>query len=604
MGTPRTYLEQLNRSQLARLLLVGLAIGILSAYGAIAVRYWISGTQFLAFGVSTETLGSFAANLAPWQIYAALMGGGLIIGLMLKFLPLNDRPEGVADVIDAANFNNGRMSLKRGLSAALVSATSLGVGASAGREGPVVHLGATLAGALSTRFNLPPQTARILLGCAVAAAVAASFNAPLAGAVFAHEIVLGHLALRSFGPIVIASVAGTVICRTHIGVEPAFLIPDYTITTAFEYPAFALLGLLCGVLAAIFVRTSLRTAQIVDGWRIPLILRPVLGGALVATIAIAFPQVLGVGYEATDMALKEELPLLLLLTLIAAKAIATILTLAFRFGGGVFSPALYIGAMLGGAFGIVAISLGPAIGQTYGLYALAGMGAVASAIMGAPLSTILIVFELTGDYQLTTAVMVAVVMSNITTQGLSVPSYFTNQLEMRGRSLSGGFGRARARLEQIGAIIDPAPITIRDDMAGDDLITALREPAQDPDAHPFVVVDSENQPLGLIVEADIVRALFTPNPAATAMDIMHPIEAVPRGDTVEHVIAVMKTAHLPALPVIDMDGKLVGMVREREALAHYASALEAAESEAAGDKTQAPPKAPLRQPPSRSNPSK
>ncbi len=585
METPITYLEKLNRSQLARLLLVGLLIGVLSAYGAIALRYWISGTQFMAFGVYTETLGTFAAGLAPWRLYAALMGGGLLIGLLLRFLPLNDRPQGVADVIEAANFNNGRMSLKRGLSSALVSATSLGVGASAGREGPVVHLGAAIAGAISTRFNLPPQSARTLLGCAIAAAVAASFNAPLAGAIFAHEIVLGHLALRSFGPIVIASVAGTVICRTHIGVEPAFLIPDYTITTAFEYPAFALLGLLCGIMAAIFVRSSLRTAQFVDGLPIPLILRPVLGGALVATIAVFFPQVLGVGYEATDMALKEEFSLLLLIALVFAKGVATMLTLAFRFGGGVFSPGLYLGAMVGGAFGIIAISAGPAIGQTYGLYALAGMGAMASAIMGAPLSTILIVFELTGDYQLTTAVMVAVVMSNITTQGLSVPSYFTKQLEGRGRSLIGGFGRARARMEQIGAIVDPDPITLPGDMAGEDLITALREPAQDPDAHPFVVIDSDGKPLGLVLEADIVRALFTPDHTASALDILHEAEAVPRGDTVEHAIALMKTAHLPALPVIDMDGKLVGIVRERDALAHYATALEAAESEAAGDKT-------------------
>ncbi|MGB1087046.1 MAG: chloride channel protein, partial [Alphaproteobacteria bacterium] len=225
MGIVRTYFDRLQQSQTARLLIIGLAIGILSAYGAIAFRLWISGTQFAAFGFSGEALGSYVTSLEPWRLYAALMGGGLLVGLMLKYLPLNDRPEGVADVIDAANFKNGHMSLSRGLSAALVSATSLGVGASAGREGPVVHLGATLAGAIANRLNMPPQAARTLLGCGIAAAVAASFNAPLAGAIFAHEIVLGHFALRSFGPIVIASVAGTVICRLHIGAAPAFIIP-------------------------------------------------------------------------------------------------------------------------------------------------------------------------------------------------------------------------------------------------------------------------------------------------------------------------------------------------------------------------------------------
>ena len=249
-------------------------------------------------------------------------------------------------------------------------------------------------------MRLAPSQGRTLLGCGVAAAVAASFNAPIAGVFFALEVVLGHYALRAFAPIVMASVVGTLVTRAHYGNFPAFIIPEYAIVSFWEFPAFILLGAVCALAAIIFTRSVFFVEdRMVKHVPLPRWSHPVVGGLLVGVIAIQFPHVLGVGYEATDAALREQLSLSLMLALIVFKTAATAISLGSGFGGGVFTPSLFIGAMTGSAFGIVASMAFPELAASHGLYAIVGMGAVAGAVLGAPISTFLIVFELVADYE-------------------------------------------------------------------------------------------------------------------------------------------------------------------------------------------------------------
>jgi CIC family chloride channel protein len=278
----------------------------------------------------------------------------------------------------------------------------------------------------------------MLLAAGVAAAVSASFNAPIAGVLFAHEVILAHFAISAFVPIVIASVSATMIARLHLGNFPAFIIPDYQITSYLEFPAFALLGVTCAVVAILFEFALLGAGRAALRVPVPLWLRPALAGLMVGLIAIFFPQVLGVGYDATDMALKQQFPLALLLALIVAKTAATAITLAGRFGGGVFSPALYLGAMTGCAFGILATAVFPETGSSDGLYAILGMGGVAAAVLGAPISTTLIIFELTGGYDMTLALLLTVSIANGLTQAVTGASFFHWQLSNRGLSLQEG----------------------------------------------------------------------------------------------------------------------------------------------------------------------
>lgn len=433
--------------------LLSITIGIGVAYAAVGFRYLIGAFQFLWLGTMSENVLA-AASTTPWPIILlAPVVGGLIVGIILERYMPGKRPLGVADVIEARALGDCKINTRTGLISALLATISLGFGASAGREGPVVHLGATLASWIEDRFALNAAERRTLLACGVAAAVSASFNAPIAGVLFAHEVILAHYALRAFVPIVLASVAGAIISRLHYGANAAFIIPDYQITSYLEFPAFALLGVTCALVAVAFELSIMTTERV--SWRIkmPLWLRPAAGGLAVGAIAVFLPQVIGVGYDATDLALKNEWPLGVLLLLIVAKTAATAITLASRFAGGVFSPALYLGAMTGSAFGLIASSVFPEMASSNGLYALLGMGAVAAAVLGAPISTTLIVFELTGGYAMTIALLLTVSLAHGLSQALLGHSYFHWQLSKRGLSLQEGPHKEIMRRLQVSAFM-------------------------------------------------------------------------------------------------------------------------------------------------------
>nr|WP_320141518.1 chloride channel protein [uncultured Cohaesibacter sp.] len=428
-------------TQQPKLWFFSILIGFLVSLAAILFRLGIGGVQWFWLGTGGENIISAIRAAPPWLVVAAPTLGGVFVGAFLQYIHPIKRAEGVADVIEARARGGRGLRFWQALDSAAVTIISLGAGASAGREGPIVHLGASLARSLGRKLTIPAAAQRVLLACGVASAVSASFNAPIAGVLFAHEVILGHYAVSAFVPIALASAVGTTFSRLFFGDVASFIIPDYQITTYWELPSFALLGIVCAIVAVLFQTSLLGTDWIARHIKMPLIYRPIIGGFLVGLIALAYPEVLGVGYEATDLALKQQLPLTMLLSLIAAKALATSITLASRFGGGIFSPSLYIGAMVGGTFGLIAQPLLPEIASTHGLYALLGMGAVASAMLGAPISTTMIVFELTGGYALSIALLVTVSISNGLAVALSGRSYFHWQLGMRGIFLHEGSHR-------------------------------------------------------------------------------------------------------------------------------------------------------------------
>ncbi|MEP0943829.1 MAG: chloride channel protein, partial [Rhizobiaceae bacterium] len=325
-------LQTFLSSREPQLWLISVIIGLCVSIAAILFRLLILQTQWLWLGVAEETVATSARQIHWIWILTAPIVGGLIVGWILtRFLPAR-RSYGVADVIEAKAYGGRDIELKPGLVSAIVSAISLGSGASSGREGPMVHLGATLATAVAGKFNLPDWGRRTLLACGVASAVSASFNAPIAGVLFAHEVVLGHYSKRAFIPIVISSVMGTIATRLWFGDAAAFSIPTHQITSYLEIPAFALLGVTCGIIAIVFQFSLIATDYVARSIILPLWLRPAIGGLMIGCIGIFLPEILGVGYEATDMALKNQFTLTMLILLIVAKTAATSITLASRFG--------------------------------------------------------------------------------------------------------------------------------------------------------------------------------------------------------------------------------------------------------------------------------
>jgi chloride channel protein, CIC family len=579
-------LRRLTRNDQIVLSLLAVVAGAVVAYGSLGFRWLVGAVQYVFFSDPQEYLLSIAILLPWWQILLAPAVGGLLIGLFLKFIMPGGRPLGVAHVIEVGALRGGRMSLNQALGAAFVSAASIGVGGSVGREGPLVHFGAALSSYIAKRFHLTPSITLTLLGCGVASGVAASFNAPIAGVFFALEVVIGHYALHAFSPIVIASVVGTIVSRAHLGDTPAFIVLQHAPVHISEYPAFFLLGLSCAVVAIMLLRAIALADQGFSRTPLPTWLRPAVGGLMVGAIALYYPHVLGVGYQATDMALNGTFGLWLLLALLVAKILATALTLGSGFGGGVFSPALFVGAMTGGAFGIIAGSVFPDLSSGVGLYAMVGMGAVAAPVLGAPISTILIVFELTGDYSMTIAAMIAVSVASVTMQQVFAgKSFFAWQLDKRGLDLGGGRARQVLAARHAEDVMADDYHIVTEDFTMDRIRQTLRDSVDD---HLFVVDDAERL-IGSMSFTDIKDIAFESglDDLVNARDAARPNPVfVDRMESLEKVLALMDSSGLLYIPVVDNleNMRVVGLVHHRRVLSEYNKALLDMHAEEHGEK--------------------
>ena len=577
-------LDRVTRHEQVILSVLAVAIGVIGGGSAIAFREGLGAIQLLFYGFSSERVVSNIADVAWWHILAGLVLGGLAVGLIVEFLMPGKRPLGVADVMEASALKGGRMSLTDGIRAALVSAVSLGAGASTGREGPVVHLGASLSAWVAKRLRLGRALSQTLLGCGVAAAVAASFNAPIAGAFFALEVVVGHYSMTAFTAIVISSVTGTIVSRIWFGDYPAFIIPEHQIASYLEFPAFAILGLVSAATAIIFMYSvdySSKAAHRMPG---PKWLRPAVGGLAVGLIALIFPQVLGVGYEATDMALRGRYELWLLFALLVAKTAATGISLGWGFGGGVFSPSLFLGAMVGGVFGIMATAIFPHLSSGHAAYTLVGMGAVAGSVLGAPISTILMVFELTGDYQLTIGVMIATVIASLITQQAFGFSFFTWQLHRRGLNLRKGREQGLLSAVHVCDVMHTDQVTVLPSAA----LTEVRKALLKCGYGELFVVDGDGRLHGTVMLSDLAESAFDTHldSQLNALNICRnspPLLA--EDDDLEVAMALMDSVQESIVAVVDNydDQHLTGYVRQRDVVRAYDKALMQARAEEYGE---------------------
>jgi len=572
MATLAQAWQRVSRNDQLLLFFLAVVVGTAAGYGALLFRVATGALQFVFMGHVTEYVAARAAALPWWQVLAAPTLGGLLIGLFTVAVMPGRRPQGVADVMEASALRNARMSLNAGLGAAFISAASIGCGASVGREGPIVHLGATLASYVGRRLHLSPSLGRTLLGCGVAAAIASAFNAPIAGVFFALEVVIGHYGLGAFSPVVISSVIGTVITRLHIGPDAAFETLPQVITSFLELPAFILLGLVSALAAMVLMRSIALVQWTHDRLAVPLWLRPVLGGCLVGLIALAFPEVLGVGYEATDRALANAYGLELLVMLALAKGAATAISLGSAFGGGMFSPSLVLGAMVGGAFGLIAGGAYPELGSSPSVYAILGMGAVAACTLGAPISTVIMIFELTTDYGVTFALMVAVAVASITCREIHWHSFFTWQLAQRGVSLARR-DQLILRAGRVRQVMRKEVVTVGLGATLDELKALFVE------RHlPIFVVDERGRLVGSIEFEDLADAAFDPERTGEiqARDLVHrmPVALTP-DDDLETALRLCEVNDEEHMPVVDngKDLRVIGEVRHADLVLAYNRAL-------------------------------
>jgi CIC family chloride channel protein len=436
---------------------------------------------------------------------------------------------------------------------------------------------------VAQRLGLGANLSRTLLGCGVAAAVASAFNAPIAGVFFALEVVIGHYALTAFSPVVIASVIGTIVSRAHFGDDVFFTLPPQSVASLLEFPAFVLLGLVAGGVAIAFLKTVSLVDAVHRRLAVPLWLRPALAGLAVGAIALAFPEVLGIGYETTDATLNDAFGLTAILGLALAKGLATAVCLGSRYGGGVFSPALVLGALVGVGFDKIAEALFPELSSSAALYGVLGMGAVAGAVLGAPISTIIMIFELTHDYGVTFALMVAVAVATLFTMQVHGHSFFTWQLARAGLHLGRALELRLLERRRVGEIMTPEHHSVAASATLEDLKRRFRA------SHvPIYVRDEEGRLVGEVSFGDLADAAFAParGKEPTAGDLARPLGLVLYPD--DDLASAWRRAKNEAedhIPVVrsPRDRTVLGEVMMRDLMVAYNEALLEARALERGD---------------------
>jgi len=412
--------------------LLGAISGLLAGIIMLGFRLLFETTQmqFLP-GNSTENYEA----LPIWILFVLPLVGGLLLGLLFHWASPSHRAVGVVHVMERLAHHQGHLPWQNALYQFFGASLSIISGHSVGREGPAVHLGAAGGSLLGQALKLPNNSLSVLIACGTAAAISASFDTPLAGIIFAIEVVMMEYSLHSIAPVIIASVMGALLTHLVYGSETAFTVPALSWNTSLvELPYLLLLSIVIGLLAVLFIhvleKVTLRAKPH------PLWLRLTLAGALTGLVGMFFPQIMGIGYDTVNAALLGEIGLSLLLALVFAKLFVTSIGLGLGLPGGLIGPALFIGAMAGGALGIVGQMFLPESVSSPGLYAMLGMGAMMSAVLQAPLAALTALLELTDNPHIILPGMLVLILADLVAS--SPPFHKTSAFLtlMRARGLS------------------------------------------------------------------------------------------------------------------------------------------------------------------------
>jgi len=424
----RKFIFFLRNSEGAFLLIFAVLAGLGAGYGAVVFRWLINLFKYLFFDEGQ----TFFGFMGRYYVIIIPAIGGLIVGLMIYFLAKETKGHGVPEVMLSVALLGGKIRFRVALVKALVSSICIGSGGAVGREGPIVQIGSSLGSSIAQIFKLSKDKGRLLVACGAGGGIAATFNTPLAGIFFALEVILRDYAPRHVSSVVLSSVVATVISRYYLGNHPAFLTPHYEILNISEFAFYVLFGFIAAGIGFLFIKTLYKTEDIFDRIKIPDYFKPAIGGLLIGVIGLYYPQVFGVGYETIGLALNGKILGQMALVLVGLKLIATSLSLGSGGSGGIFAPSLFIGAMSGIAFSKLTYLIAPGMAISPGAGALVGMGGVFAAAAQAPVTAILIMFEMTGDYKIILPLMTVAIIATIVVRRFSKESIYTQKIVRRG----------------------------------------------------------------------------------------------------------------------------------------------------------------------------
>lgn len=544
---------------------LAIAIGLASGLGVYFFKFLINFFNRLFF---TDIYQVILPRIS-WGICVLPVLGGLLVGLLRRYWIGEEKHHGIAGIMEATALAGGRLRYYRIPAKTVVSALSIGSGASVGPEDPSVQIGASLGSMVGQKFKLSDDTTRSFVAAGAAAGIAAAFNAPIAGVFFALEVILGQIGVSSMGAIVISAVSSAAITQALSGSQPAFIVPEYAINSAWELPLYFGLGLLAGPLAAAYVRLIYTVQDSFQSWKVPGWLKPAAAGLAIGITGIFLPQVFGAGYETIERILSGENPgILLLLVLVAAKLILTSISIGGGFMGGIFAPSLFLGALLGAAYGTITEALFPGLGLSTVAFAMVGIAAVLAGTIHAPITAIILLFEMSNDYRIILPLMLAVIVSLLISQIFQRESIFTLGLMRKGINLNRRRDMDILQAITVSEVMQPPPPILLET----DSLERAKAVFDESKHYALPVLNVLGELCGILtvldweqahereIQVDVIFEIFTRDPITVFPD-----------ETVDQALLKMSPKDLGRLPVVSRETptEIVGWLRRNDIIRAY-----------------------------------
>ncbi len=553
------YIHQVTKKELIRVNVLAVIIGISIGYAAIGFRNLIG---FLQNSILFQQLDTHLANpvqhTAGLWILLIVPLGLLASTLLTRWFATEAKGHGVPEVIEAVRTHGGRIRARIVAIKALASSITIASGGSVGREGPIVQIGSAIGSYFGQISHLSPRLIKTLVGCGAAGAISATFNTPIAGVIFAVEIIILELKTKSFVPLVTASVFAAVVSRYHLGNEPAFFVPEYTLSGPTELIFYFGLGLLAGIVGAWVIRVLYGVEDFVDKIKCHFLLKPIIGGLLIAFVGLYYPQIFGVGYESMTQVLQQNMSLSLILVLLILKPLIMSITLSVGGSGGVFAPSLFVGAMLGGAYGIIVHNYFPDLTAGHGAYALVGMAAVFSATSRATFTAIVILFEMTLDYSIILPLMLVCVIADQFSWVIQKESIYSMKLRRKGIKFINDIG-----VNIMGITLVKDIMTTEIQLADSQMSLAEASEKLLPSHHSvYPVVDSDKKLQGIVLHDDIKSHASKGHLDMKINELLEEAKAIVFADeTVLQAVKKIEKIRDPRILVVDRRyGTLLGIV--------------------------------------------
>lgn len=551
------------RSEHVAAIVLAVFVGLVTGFGAVGFRYLIETFHSIYFGTGDNVL----AFMHHYYIILVPALGGAVVGPLVYFFAREAKGHGVPEVMAAVATQGGKIRPRVAVIKIFASAISIGSGGSVGREGPIVQIGSALGSTLGQLVKAHTGMMRSLVACGAAGGIAATFNAPIGGVLFSLEVIMGRFIGGHLIMVIISSVCSSVVARVLLGDEPAFSVPAYPMNSPYELFLYAILGVIAALIALLYSKTLYKFEDFFDNIKIvPEYVKPVFGGLIIGTIALKFPQIMGVGYESIEQALAGKMTLWLLAALIIMKILATSITIGSGGSGGVFAPGLFIGAMLGGMMGIIYNQMLPDIAAIPAAYALAGMGGVFAASAQAPITGILMLFEMTNDYHLILPLMVTCIISYVLFGVLSKKSIYTMKLARRGLDLEQYRRPDVLKDVFVHDVMDIKPESIRAEYTAQ---KAVKEVANSPH-HGFPVIGNDGRVVGMITRRELRKAVLDGQEDITVDKMLKKeLVYIYEDEPISNAVSFMSSHGVGRLPVLDKNEQLVGIISRTDIIRAY-----------------------------------